>query len=298
MNILITGGTGFIGKELHTFLVQNGHQVKILSRKGGDYSWNLEQKTIDSNMLDGIDCIVHLAGAGIADKRWTSARKAELIASRVESTHLLLELLKSTPNQVKTFISASAIGFYGADSGEQVCTEESHAGKDFLAECTQKWEKAVDQIANLGIRTVKVRIGLVLSGKGGIFPVLARPIRWGVGTVLGTGKQWQSWIHLSDLVRIFQWCIEHNAAQGAFNAVAPKPVRHKEMTQLMAKKMHRPLFLPAVPAFFLRLVLGEMSVLVTGGNYVSSERIQREANFSFSFVEFSTALAEILSHDV
>jgi hypothetical protein len=132
----------------------------------------------------------------------------------------------------------------------------------------------------------------------GIFPVLAKPIRWGFGTVLGTGKQWQSWIHLSDLIRIFQLCIENNSAQGVYNAVAPQPIRHKEMTQLMAKKMHRPLFLPAIPAFFLRLLLGEMAVLVTGGNRVSSDRIQKEANFSFSFVEFSTALAEILSHDV
>jgi uncharacterized protein (TIGR01777 family) len=298
MNILITGGTGFIGKELHTFLVQNGHQVKILSRKGGDYSWNLEQKTIDSNTLEGIDCIVHLAGAGIADKRWTSARKAELIASRVESTHLLLELLKSTPNQVKTFLSASAIGFYGADSGEEICTEGSPAGNDFLADCTQQWERAVDQIADLGIRTVKVRIGLVLSEKGGIFPVLARPIRWGVGTILGTGKQWQSWIHLSDLLRIFRECIDSTTLSGAFNAVAPEPIRHKEMTQLMAKEMHRTLFLPAVPAWILKIFLGEMAVLVTGGNRVSSDRIQKEAKFSFTFVAFSTALAEILSHDV
>lgn len=298
MNILITGGTGFIGKELSAFLIQNGHQVKILSRKGGDYAWNIEKKTIDSIALDGIDCIVHLAGAGIADKPWTKARKAELIASRVKSTQLLVEHLKSIPHQVKTFVSASAIGFYGADSGEELCTESSQAGTDFLADCTQQWENAVDEIDSLGIRTVKIRIGLVLSQKGGIFPVLAKPIRWGLGTVLGTGKQWQSWIHLTDLVRIFQWCIENHSAQGIYNAVAPQPIRHKEMTQLIAQKLHRPLFLPAVPAFALRLFLGEMSVLVTGGNRVSSERIQKEANFSFSFVEFSKALAEILSHHV
>lgn len=298
MQILITGGTGFIGKELHAFLVQNGHQVKILSRKGGDYAWNIDQKTIDSNCLKGIDCIVHLAGAGIADKPWTKARKAELIASRVESTHLLWRLLQSSDHQVKTFVSASAIGFYGADSGEQICEETSLPGNDFLADCTQQWEKAVDQIADLGIRTVKVRIGLVLSEKGGIFPVLSKPIRWGFGAVLGTGKQWQSWIHLSDLVRIFQLCIENNSLKGVYNAVAPNPIRHKEMTQIIAKKLHRPLFLPAIPAFFLKLLLGEMAVLVTGGNKVSSERIQKEANFSFSFVEFSTTLTQILSHNV
>jgi uncharacterized protein (TIGR01777 family) len=298
MNVLITGGTGFIGKELSAFLIQNGHQVKILSRKGGDYTWNIPQKTIDPGAFDGIDCIVHLAGAGIADKPWTKARKAELIASRVESTQLLVEQLKSIPHQVKTFVSASAIGFYGADTGEQICTETSPAGTDFLADCTQQWEKSVDEIAELGIRTVKVRIGLVLSQKGGIFPVLARPIRWGLGTVLGTGKQWQSWIHLSDLVRIFQWCIENNAAQGAYNAVAPQPIRHKEMTEIMAKKMHRHLFLPSVPAWILKLLLGEMAVLVTGGNRVSSKKIQEEANFSFNFVEFPTTLAEILSHNV
>lgn len=298
MHILITGGTGFIGKELHAFLVQNGHQVKILSRKGGDYTWNIEQQSIDYHSLDGIDCIVHLAGAGIADKPWTKSRKAELIASRVESTQLLVKLLTSTPHQVKSFISASAIGLYGADSGEEICTEESPAGNDFLADCTQQWEKAVDQIADLGIRTVKIRIGLVLSEKGGIFPVLARPIRWGVGTILGTGRQWQSWIHLSDLVEIFQVCIENNSLTGVFNAVAPQPIRHKEMTQIIAKKLHRPLFLPAVPAWILRVFLGEMALLVTGGNHVSSERIQKEAKFSFSFVEFSKALSEIVSHHV
>ena len=192
MRILITGGTGFVGGALKQFLLTQGHEVVILSRSGGDFQWDVSYGYIDPAAFEGVDAIVHLAGAGIADERWSAARKRELINSRVRSTAVLYQALSTIPHSIKTVVSASAIGFYGADTGEQECVETSPAGLDFLADCTKQWEEAVDQIATLGIRLAKVRIGLVMGANGGIFPVISKPIRYYVGANLGSGKQWQS----------------------------------------------------------------------------------------------------------
>ncbi|MEY4309592.1 MAG: hypothetical protein RL422_1795, partial [Bacteroidota bacterium] len=195
MRILITGGTGFVGGALKQFLQTQGHEVVILSRSGGDFQWDVSYGYIDPAAFEGVDAIVHLAGAGIADGRWSAARKRELINSRVRSTAVLYQALSTIPHSIKTVVSASAIGIYGADTGEQECVETSPAGSDFLADCTKQWEEAVDLIATLGIRLAKVRIGLVMGANGGIFPVISKPIRYYVGANLGSGKQWQSWIH-------------------------------------------------------------------------------------------------------
>lgn len=294
MKILITGGTGFIGKELQKQLRSSGHDVVILSRSGGDFHWDPAKGEMDSQALVGVDAIIHLAGAGIAEKRWTNTRKEELIQSRVQSSQTLYQALKQHPHQVHTLISASGIGYYGADTGERLCEESTEPGQDFIASCTQAWEGSLKGIEGLGIRVVKFRIGLVMGNGGGIFPVLQKPIRWFVGANIGTGKQWQSWIHLKDLIGMFQWALQEKTMQGVYNAVAPEPLRQSELNQQLARAMHRPLFLPAVPAFALRLVLGEMAVLVTGGNLVSSDRIQKEAGFSFRFVRFSEALKDLI----
>lgn len=289
MRILITGGTGFIGQALQAYLEALGHQTRILSRKGG---WDIDKGFLAADALNDIDAIVHLAGAGIADQRWTEARKKELIHSRVASTALLAEALKTRQHQVHTFVSASAIGYYGADSGEVICTEESPAGHDFLSACTQAWEQAVDLIE--GPRVVKLRIGLVLGANGGIFPVLARPIRWFAGVVLGRGTQGQSWIHIQDLVKMFASVLTDEEAHGVYNAVAPEPVTHAEMTKQIASAYHRPVWWPKVPAWALHLVLGEMAALVTGGNFVSSEKIQKELKFSFTYKHLKDALTQII----
>ncbi|MCZ2473093.1 TIGR01777 family protein [Aquirufa ecclesiirivi] len=294
MKILITGGTGFIGKALQKQLRSSGHEVVILSRSGGDFHWDPAKGEMDIRALEGLDAIIHLAGAGIAEKRWTESRKEELIQSRVQSSQTLYQALKQHPHQVHTFISASGIGYYGADTGERLCEESTEPGQDFIASCTQAWEGSLKGIEGLGIRVVKFRIGLVMGNGGGIFPVLQKPIRWFVGANIGTGKQWQSWIHLKDLIGMFQWALREKTMQGVYNAVAPEPLRQSELNQQLARAMHRPLFLPAVPAFALRLVLGEMAVLVTGGNLVSSDRIQKEAGFSFRFVRFSEALKDLI----
>jgi len=294
MRILITGGTGFVGVALKQFLLAQGHEVVILSRSGGDFQWDVSYGYIDPAAFEGVDAIVHLAGAGIAEERWSVARKRELVNSRVRSTAVLYQALSTIPHSIKAVISASAIGYYGADTGEAECLETSPAGLDFLADCTKQWEAAVDQIASLGLRVAKVRIGLVMGAEGGIFPVISKPIRWGLGANLGSGKQWQSWIHITDLLRIFNELLINPALSGVYNGVAPEPIRAGEMNKQIASALRKPFFLPSIPGFLLRLVLGEMACLVLGGSRVSSAKIEKDAAFSFTFVRFEEALKEIL----
>lgn len=293
MRILITGGTGLIGRALTEKLKSEGHSVFILSREGGDFIWSIKDNYMNPLAVENIDAIVHLAGAGIADKRWSDARKQEIIESRVYSARLLVDTLLSHSHQVKTVISASGIGYYGADTGELICTEMSNSGLDFVAECTREWENSVDPFVVQGLRVVKLRIGLVMSSQGGIFRVLAKPVYWFLGAILGTGKQWQSWIHIDDLVEMFYLTLTNSSASGVYNAVAPKPIRHREMMELMANKLKRPLIFPGIPSWFLKVILGEMASLVTGGNFVSSEKIQKELRFTFKYIRFSEAIKKL-----
>jgi uncharacterized protein (TIGR01777 family) len=293
MHILITGGTGLIGRALTEKLKSEGHTVAILSRSGGDFKWNVRDGFMDPLAFEKVEAIVHLAGAGIAENRWTPARKKEIIDSRVESARLLANTLAGINHQVKTIVSASGIGYYGADTGESICTEISNSGIDFVAECTREWEKSMDPFAGLGLRVVKLRTGLVMSSQGGIFRVLARPVYWFLGAILGTGKQWQSWIHMEDLVEMFRLALTNSSASGVYNAVAPEPIRHREMMKLIADKMKRPLIFPPIPAWFLKVILGEMATLVTGGNFVSSEKIQKELSFTFKYSSFAEAIKKL-----
>ena len=293
MHILITGGTGLIGRALTEKLKFEGHTVAILSRSGGDFILNVRDRFIDPLSLQNVDAIVHLAGAGIAEKRWSAARKKEIIDSRVESARLLVDTLASNNHQIKTVVSASGIGYYGSDTGETNCTETSNPGVDFVAECTVEWEKSVDPFVAQGIRVVKLRTGLVMASQGGIFRVLARPVYWFFGAILGKGTQWQSWIHIDDLVEIFHQSLINSSAAGVYNAVAPEPIRHGDMIRMIAKKLKRPLFFPAIPIWFLKIILGEMADLVTGGNFVSSQKIQKELTFTFKFTSFAEAIKKL-----
>jgi uncharacterized protein (TIGR01777 family) len=274
-------------------LASEGHTVAILSRSGGDFTWNVKKHYMDPLALQNVDAIVHLAGAGIAEKRWSVARKKEIVDSRVESARLLVDTLANNNHQVKTVVSASGIGYYGSDTGETNCTETSNPGVDFVAECTQEWEKSVDPFTDQGIRVVKLRTGLVMASQGGIFRVLTRPVYWFIGAILGTGKQWQSWIHMDDLVEIFHQSLINSSAAGVYNAVAPEPIRHGDMIRMIAKKLKRPLIFPAIPTWFLRIILGEMADLVTGGNFVSSQKIQKELTFTFKFTSFAEAIKKL-----
>ncbi|RCH54865.1 TIGR01777 family protein [Mucilaginibacter hurinus] len=294
--ILITGGTGLIGKHLTTLLLAKGYTVYHLSRSAGSHArvntfvWDVEKGEIDERCIEGVDTIIHLAGAGIADKRWTDKRKKLIIESRTQSIRLLYSLLKRKPHTVKSVISASGIGYY-SDRADELMFEDSAPNNDFLAVSCIKWENAVDEGAELGLRVVKFRTGVVLDTGGGALPKLALPVKFGVGAALGSGRQWLSWIHWHDAVAMYIFAIEHNIA-GVYNMVAPNPVTNNQLIKEIAKTLKRPLWLPNVPAFALKAALGELATAVLGSTKVSSQKIEK-AGFKFEFIDVSAALKDI-----
>ncbi|MGD1840255.1 MAG: TIGR01777 family oxidoreductase [Thermonemataceae bacterium] len=297
--VLITGATGLIGQRLSQILRDEDYQVAYLSRtksiipKIPVYKWDIKQQEMEPEALKKADHIIHLAGAGVADKKWTEERKNEILKSRTRSTQLLFNALAEKGYQPKSFVSASAIGIYGTDTGDTLLTEESPKGDDFLAEVTKKWEEAVQGIASLGIRTVKLRIGIVLSDQGGALPKIAQPIRFGVGAPIGSGKQYLSWIHIDDLCRMFMAGLENEQMEGVYNAVGPAPVTNEQLTKATASVLRKPLILPKVPAFTLKMTMGEMASIVLGGNKVSNEKIV-QTGFTYQFPELKPALENLL----
>lgn len=298
--VLITGASGLVGARLMDFLKQGGYPISRLGRQRGGqdgtvYQWDVENGIIDKGCLAGADAIVHLAGAGIADKPWTPERKKEILESRIKSTQLLFEVLQHTHHQVRTLVAASAIGYYGFADDGKIFDEDSSPGSGFLADVVQQWEAAVDRIATLGIRIVKLRIGIVFSEKGGALAAMAKPIRWGLGAPLGSGRQYLSWIHLDDLCRMFVQAIEREDMNGVYNAVGLRPVTNKELTLAIAKVMKKPLWLPAVPGFVLQWMLGGMADLILNGSQVSARKIV-QTGFVFSYPGLPEALQNLLSN--
>lgn len=299
--ILITGGSGLVGTQLTELLLSKGHSVAHIGRssrtgKLPSFVWDVENRKFDLQALQGVDTIIHLAGAGVADKRWTEKRKKEILNSRIESTALLFKVLKESNHSVKTVVAASAIGYYGFGMGEEIVEEESKPGTDFLSQVTKQWEQESDKISALGIRVVKIRIGIVLSEKGGALPEMAKPIRLGVGAVLGTGKQYMSWIHLDDLCEMFARAVDDSKMVGAYNGVAPNWVTNAELTKAIAKKLKMPLLLPPIPAFMMKLIVGEMAVIILNGSKVSSNKIQ-QLGFKFKYLSLDDALTDLLKKD-
>lgn len=297
-NVLITGASGLIGTRLTEMLLAQGYQVSHLSRSAGNdavksYRWDVEKRYIHPAAPNDIDAIVHLAGAGIADKPWTAERKNEILESRTRSSELLYDSLKHTTHRVKTFVSASAIGYYGLHDHGAEFTEQSPSGHDFLADVVTQWEAAVGRISALGIRVVKLRTGVVLSEKGGALKEIANPVRYFVGAPLGSGEQYVSWIHLDDVCRMYIQALEDESMQGAYNATGPYAVTNRALTKAIASVLRKPLFLPAVPAFALKTILGEMASLVLKGSNVSSEKIRQEG-FVFQFDTLEAALHDLL----
>lgn len=300
MKILITGATGLVGTELVSLLLQNGISINYLTTSKKDiknepnyqgFYWNPQQGVIDEKAIVDVDTIVHLAGASIS-KRWTSKYKQELIESRTLTTNLLYRTLKSHPNQVKHLISASAIGVY-PDSKETLYTEENKSvDNSFLGQVVVKWEQAVDNFKRLNIKVCKIRTGLVLSQKGGMLKELMKPIKLGVGSPYGDGKQWQSWIHIDDLVHVYFYAIQHQW-EGIYNATAPNPVDNEELTKTVAKVLDKPYFFPAVPKFVLKLALGEMHILLLSSQNVSSQKAQ-DNGFVFKYRTLEKALQNLL----
>ncbi|MGV3557673.1 TIGR01777 family oxidoreductase [Larkinella arboricola] len=300
--VLITGGTGVIGRRLTELLLQQGFQVSLLSRSAVKknlpgvtvYQWNVEKGHIDPQAILTAQHIIHLAGAGIAEQRWTDGRKRLIIESRTQSTQLLANALRSTRHNVESFVAASAIGYYGGDTGDRPLTETSDGGTDFMARVVRAWERSVDDVASLGIRTVRLRIGIVLSMQGGALPKLVQPARFGLGAPLGSGQQYISWIHIDDLCRMFIQALLDEEWQGIYNAVAPEPVTNSIFVRLINEQLRKPSFLPNIPAFAIRLLFGEMAIVVLGGNYVLNRRIEEESRFQYRFANISDALTNLL----
>lgn len=297
-SILITGGSGLIGSSLTQLLLDSGCRVSHLSRSADRdprvkiFRWDVKNGAIDERCLEGVDTIVHLAGAGIADKRWTASRKKEIVESRTESIRLIYSLMRSRPNQVKEVISASGISIYG-DRGDDWLTEGSNPVHDFLGECCLSWEAAVDEGNTFGLRIVKFRTGVVLSERGGALIKMAQPVRLYAGAPLGSGKQWVPWIHLNDVAALYRYAIIDNPQfAGVFNMVAPAPVTNWQLTAAIAEQLHKPLWLPNVPAFVMKLLLGEMSTVVLSSIRASAQKIL-DTGFQFKYPEAAAALKEI-----
>lgn len=300
--VLITGGTGLVGKALGQALLAKGYQVIILTRETSRQSsianltyanWNVEQQTIDKKALASADYIIHLAGAGVADKRWTAKRKKEILDSRVNSSKLIVDSLQKVQHNVKAVVSASAIGWYGPDTVVPNPTpfiETDQPNADFLGSTCKLWEESIEPVTAAGIRLVKLRTGIVLSKDGGALKEFLKPLKFRVAAILGNGKQVISWIHIDDLVSMYIDTIENDKISGAYNAVAPVPVSNKQLTLTLARSRKK-FFIPIhVPSFILKIVLGEMSVEVLKSTTVSSAKME-STGFIFSFSAIDKALA-------
>lgn len=297
--ILITGASGLIGSKLTPLLQQKGYRVIHLSRsipeKAGveTFLWDVQKQTIDNESVQQADYIIHLAGANIADERWTTSRKKEIIDSRVDSAHLLFKSIQMTNTTIKAFISASAVGIYGAITSEKIFTESELPAEDFLGITCKLWEGAAETIAKLEIRTVKLRTGIVLSEKGGALEKMAKPIRFFAGAPLGSGKQYMPWIHIDDLCDMYIKAIEDHSMFGAYNAVAPEHITNTALTKAIAGRLHRPLIMPNIPAFLLKLIFGELAIAVLEGSRVSCKKIE-DAGFIFKYNQVHKALENLL----
>lgn len=295
--VLITGGTGLVGSRLIPLLKSKGHEVVVLSRSKDAskpypiFEWDYKKEYIESGAFNGVEAVIHLAGAGVADKRWTAERKEEIYNSRTKTSFLLYNTLKNIDNEVKTFISASAIGYYGLDTGTTNLKETAPVGHDFLAHVVDAWETSTSKVTDLDIRLVQLRIGVVFSKEGGALVELLKPP---VAAPLGNGKQYMSWIHIDDLCKMFLYAVENDQMVGTYNAVGPKPATNREVTEAAAKAFGKKYVPIPVPGLALKVVLGEMAKMVVGGNRVSSEKIM-EAGFEYDHPKLEPALKHLKS---
>ena len=304
--ILITGGTGMVGKSLTRFLVSKGHQViiltrsqkKTLSQPGVEYAlWDVKEQTIDLAAVQRADYIIHLAGAGVVDKKWTRTYKKEILESRTHGSKLLVNTLKENNHSVKAIVSSSGIGWYGEDQTPGFAfTETDPADEDFLGQTCLLWEQSIEQAEEIGIRVCKLRTGIVLSSDGGALQEFKKPIELGVGAILGSGKQIISWIHIDDLCRLFLYAIEDEQMHGSYNAVAPNPVSNKTLTIQLAQLMKGNFYIPLhVPAFILKFILGSRSTEVLKSTTVSCTKIKNEG-FTFLYPTVDAALHELIKN--
>ena len=297
MRILITGGTGWIGRHLVGALRREGHAVRVLSRhdsRPAEFDdavellhWPSVMEPIPPGAILGIDAVINMAGASIGASRWTNERKHELYKSRIETTQRLIEAINDSPWRPKTMISMSAVGYYGAHGDEEL-TEASQPGEDFLAGLCMHWEDVAKQAVTLGLRLVIPRTGVVLGPGSEALRKMAQPFRWFVGGPLGSGKQVMSWVHLDDVIGIMLYALEHEHVSGPINVTAPKAVRNRKFSKTLGKVLHRPSLFP-VPAFMLRLILGEMSAIALTGQRVIPKQLLG-FGYQFQYTEVEDAL--------
>ncbi len=294
MNILLTGGSGLIGSELTKILIENGHQVRILTREKQIehpfYHW--DKDTIDEKVFENLDGIIHLAGSLIA-KRWTNSYKKEIFSSRVDTANLLFEYVKKLNIDLKFFISASGTAYYGQITSNKIFKESDEPNIDFLGKVCVAWENAAYQFEKIGARVVCLRTSLVLSKNGEGFKLLKKPIQLGVGANLGDGKQWMPWIHITDLIQMYAEAVDNDKIKGSYNASSPQYINHSEFNHTLARKMNKPFFIPNIPAFVMKLALGEMSSLVLNGSRIDATKIQ-ETGFEFQYSTLEKALEELI----
>lgn len=307
--ILLTGGTGTIGEALSAALVKRGYEVIILTRNPAGRplqehiryaAWDINKQQIDLPALQQADHIIHLAGAGVMEHRWTAAYRKEIQESRTKSSQLIFDTLRNHSHAVKTFVSASAIGWYGSDKPDPKSkalhwfTEEEESDPGFLGETCRLWEESVAPAKALGIRLVKFRIGIVLSNSGGALAEFKKPVGMGIAAILGSGKQVVSWIHIEDLCRLFIEGFINKDFDGPYNAVAPEPVTNKTLTLDLAKALRGRFFIPMhVPAFVLKLFLGQKSLEILKSTTVSCGKI-KERGFTFLYPTIEAALVQLI----
>lgn len=296
--ILISGATGLIGKKLSRKLYERGYKVETLVRsrsKNSDfksYLWDYEKNYLEEGALDNTYIFIHLAGASISN-RWTESYKSEIYKSRVDSAQFIYERMRTGQIHPEAVISASAVGFYGQLTSEHIFSEDDAPGEDFLGNVCTDWELKAIQFEDLGSRVVRIRTATVLSEKGGAIEIIKKPIHYNIGSALGNGKQYFPWIHIDDLVNIYFKAVEDVAMNGAYNASAPDFVTNDDLTKQIAKHLGKKIFLPNVPKFLIKTILGEMSDLILEGSRISAKKIEN-SGFRFRYSNLDSALSDVL----
>ncbi|HMG69417.1 MAG TPA: TIGR01777 family oxidoreductase [Chitinophagaceae bacterium] len=300
--VLITGGTGLVGTAITKQLLNRNYDVIILTRFPEKYSvdtprlsyaaWDVENQVIDTDAILKADYIIHLAGANVGEKRWTSRRKNEILESRTKGSQLIVKALKENINNIKAIVSASAIGWYGPGDGA-LFKETDPPSEDFLGITCKDWEAGIDPVTSLGKRLVTFRTGIVLSKTGGVLKEFKRPLRFGIAAIMGNGRQVVSWIHIEDLVGLYIYAIENEKLHGVYNAVAPLPVTNKKLVLELAKKMKGKFYVSIfIPSVILKIIFGEMSIEILKSATVSSQKIKKEG-YTFLYPSIKSAMKQI-----
>lgn len=296
--VLLTG-TGLIAAHLAEKLTKKGYCVTFLSRSADPsssykiYTWDIKKQSIDAEAIATADYIIHLAGSNIGEKRWTEERKKIIIDSRVDSASLLFSEVKKQKKDVKAFITASGIGYYGAVTKDKIFSENDIPAADFLGQTCKKWEESATAFEELTIRTVKIRTGVVLAKKDSALDKMLTPIKMGIGSAIGSGKQYMPWIHIDDICNIYIKAIEDNNMHGAYNSAATDQKNNEEFMHTIAKVLHKPFWFPKVPSFAMRFLFGEMADIVLKGSRVSNKKLL-QSGFQFQFNDLDKALEDLL----